>query len=349
MNRGATNNGPHDVTVIAPSNIALIKYWGKDDATCNWPANSSLSMTLKNSCTTTRISSSNSDNHELYFDGQKLDVNNSFAQKTWAQLERIRQYLNPNQSLTPLCIESKNSFPSGCGIASSASSMAALTLGLYYFLSDDRNFIYHKDVAKLQNLADLARRGSGSACRSLLGGFVKWERGDNPNAQRVAPLINGFSETIADTIVVISDETKSISSTEAHRYVKSSPLFTTRIAGISERLKLIEYSIEHGDWSEIGPWIEQEALDIHLLSMTATPAISYLSQNSWDFLVWLRNYRRDTSIPVFFTIDAGPNIHLLSPLSFHARIVEDIKSNFPDFRLILDQGGEGPEINCHPI
>lgn len=182
MTPSAANKCTREVTVLAPSNIALIKYWGKDDASCNWPANSSLSMTLKNSCTTTRISSANSNQHELYFDGQKLDANNSFAQKTWAQLERIRQYLYPKQSLIPLCIESKNSFPSGCGIASSASSMAALTLGLYYFLSGDKNFNYCEDDTKLRMLSDLARLGSGSACRSLLGGFVEWERGSNPNS-----------------------------------------------------------------------------------------------------------------------------------------------------------------------
>jgi diphosphomevalonate decarboxylase len=96
---------------------------------------------------------------------------------------------------------------------------------------------------------------------------------------------------------------------------------------------------------DIGPWIEQEALDIHLLSMTATPVINYLSKNSWDFLVWLRNYRRETAIPVYFTIDAGPNIHVLSPLSHQARLAEELKSSFPNFRLILDHCGNGPEIS----
>lgn len=332
---------------VAPSNIALIKYWGKRDATLQWPANDSLSMTLSQARTETwaTIAGDGVDRVSL--------LGSAFSENQAAKALRHLNYLRERTGFTQrLHVETWNSFPASAGIASSASGFAALTLAAIGAWSGAHSL---EHMATLgygpSTLANLARRGSGSACRSLHGGFVHWEAGESPESQSVTSLASASHWDLCDLIVVFSQQAKAVGSTEAHEFAKTSPLFQPRLAALPERLHIVRRAVQTRDFAALGREVEAEALEMHSVMMTSTPSVHYMSPASSRFLAALRKSRHELGTPAYFTMDAGPNVHVLCERRCADQVLEAIQALATDaaenqnFSIIQDAIGTGPSVH----
>lgn len=289
----------------APSNIAFVKYWGKKEQQI--PMNGSISGTLSHcrSKTSLKILSTEQDQFhlEFYFAGEK---NESFAKKIE---NKFHQYFLNEIPLLKNCsvrIESENSFPHSCGIASSASFYASLALCLVEFeakySSDSQEF--------LKRASYLARLGSGSACRSLFGPFVLWGGESMEYAEPIVKVHQDF-KNLKDFICLISSEEKSVSSTLGHSLMDGHPYRDVRIEQANMHLDQLKSVLEAGDWSKFSNILEQEANQLHALMMCSTPGFFLLKEKSFELIQKVRQWREQNSIRVAYTIDAGPNIHLI--------------------------------------
>lgn len=328
-----------------PSNIAFIKYWGKRCARTQQPANSSLSMTLsgwQSRCQARRYSEISGD-HRFFFGGQEFRGQEPFSQKVFQQLQRITEETGFHGSLE---LKSENTFPTGCGVASSASGLGALTLAAVAACLDLDSFEALQEAGwSRERLAGLARLGSGSACRSFWGGFVLWEAEDRQDGRNVRPLYPVDWWPLTDTLIIFSEAEKAISSSEAHKAAWSSPLFAPRIAGIPEKMAMLRQALQDRNIAQLGPLLEQEALEMHSVMMTARPPACYLSQEATEFLAAFRRYRQKSGIPLWFTIDAGPNIHLIGEASAHQQLDIYLREEYPHLKSMRDSLGSGPDLS----
>jgi diphosphomevalonate decarboxylase len=319
----------------APSNIAFLKYWGKSNSELQWPAGDSLSMTLKNAKTITKLSDASED--IIYFNGQiTQDVKISSA------LAFLRKEIGFNN---PLRIETSNTFPSSCGIASSASGMAALTIA-FIAKATQTNSLEELEVQGYSRtlLSHLARRCSGSAGRSLYGGYVEWLKGSDPLSQEINPLFCEKPWPLHDLILIVSQDKKSVSSSKAHQSAFTSPLFSTRLAGLPERLQAIKEAITKQNMEQLGPLLETEALEMHAIIMTAALPVEYLLPETTELLKWIREQRVKGRFRAWFTIDAGPNIHLICEASEVSKVYGALQQDFPRLKVFKDELGQGPNL-----
>lgn len=328
---------------VVPSNIALLKYWGKKDEGSQWPANDSLSITLADLVTKTKaFLLKEADDHRFVLHGEQLGRTAPLAGKAFRQLDFLAAKFSFPQKLL---IVSENNFPTGCGIASSASGLGALTLAaLAAWTEADSWQSLQEHGFDRPYLAALARMGSGSACRSFWGGVVQWEAGAQAEAQRVYPLVEAKHWQLEDTIVLFSQHEKKVSSSQAHQAAWSSPLFAPRLAELPERAEKMRLALAAKDMEQLGPLIEQEALEMHAVIMTASPATHYFDEHTAQFLAWLRRIRREHKIAVYFTLDAGPNVHLIGEKAQQERLRPLLHRHFPQLKYLYDQMGEGPSL-----
>jgi diphosphomevalonate decarboxylase len=328
------------ITVTAPSNIAFIKYWGKKDSSLQWPANDSFSMTLSESKTITTATPTQVAYDSFSFEGKTITSLQNPDHKIFRHLSFLRSVTGNNARLN---IESKNTFPTGCGIASSASGYAALTIAAVSTLTGAHSF---NDLNELTfgrgKLADLARMGSGSASRSLFGGYVQWNAGDAPSNQSITQVFKQEDWQLCDIIVVLSSDEKPVSSSDAHLAAWASPLFTTRIAGIHERLTSVHKAIKSHDLELLGSIIETDALEMHAVAMTGDPRVCYFLNETQKLLTWIRHERTRGQLPAWFTVDAGPNVHLICRGQDSDSIVARIQREWPKASIIRDRTGAGP-------
>lgn len=319
----------HDFStrVQAPANIALIKYWGKKGP--QLPANPSISMTLRECVTQTQLDATPSAGLqlELWFGGSRQE---SFEAKTLKFLqERALEY--PLLGKFHYKIQSQNTFPHSSGIASSASSMAALSLALGKLLQD------HGQTLSREQVGSMARLGSGSACRSLEGGLVVW--GETPlvpassdlHAVNVSRLMHPDFLSVRDTVLVVSTHEKEVSSRQGHGTMSGHPFAASRYQQAQENFKALWQGLKLGDWEQVGVVMENEALTLHALMMTTNPGYILLEPKSLEILRLVRLFRRESRLPVYFTIDAGPNIHLIYPESAHAKVEPFIRHELLPF------------------
>lgn len=339
------------VTATAPSNIALVKYWGKSDASLNWPANDSLSMTLSQAKTTTSATmqpdAATPSAHRMAFKttgAGTIPVRD--LGKTTRYLEWLRNEIRPFGSAEgALDILTHNSFPSSCGIASSASGFAALTIAAAGAWTGAKNMDELRRLGITRDvLSTWARRGSGSACRSIHGGYVQWIRGEASSGQKVRPIFSPEHWPLADLIVVIDRGAKSISSTEGHARAFSSPLMSVRMSGLDERLKNAAQAIEGRDLERLGTIIECEAIEMHSVMMTSQPRTDYFGAPTIAFIQWLRESRAAGNLAAWFTLDAGPNPHVICRPEDADAIKGLILAQFPGCALIHDQTGSGATL-----
>lgn len=281
-------------TAWAPVNIALIKYWGKKNKEFNLPYNSSISVNLSHLYTVTTVDfSCHYQKDEVLINGKREEKE---SQRVIKHIDRIRLLARKKIRVK---VVSQNNFPKGVGIASSASGFAALTLAATSALG--LNFNQKK-------LSLLARLGSGSACRSIPSGFVEWKTGDKNNS---------FAKTIFSkdhwlikvATIVLETRMKEVSSSEGHLLAPKSLFFKTRLKNINNRINDLKKAILKKNFIEFGRIIEQEALEMHAIMLTSQPPLIYWNEKTIAFLkkiFWLRK----NGLLIFFTIDAGPNIHL---------------------------------------
>ncbi len=329
----------------SPSNIAMVKYWGKKEIQI--PENPSISFSLKNALTQTSIEYQFCENQNAFdiqflFEGKE---NPSFLKKLHTFFNRISETLHWLIHFQ-LKINSDNTFPHSSGIASSASSYASLALCLAQ--------IHHEvsgEILSNEKVSNIARLGSGSACRSIFGGWNTWGKSNFPNSDDHYAIslnnnIHSDFSNIQDSILIVSADKKAISSTVGHQLMESHPYKEGRIIQATDNTHRLIEILEKGNWNDFIKIVESEALSLHGLMMSSTPGYTLLLPESLSIVQQIREFREQNNIPVCFTIDAGPNIHVLYPASNKKEVQEFIDRKLKAYcfnnTVIHDEIGPGP-------
>ncbi len=328
------------ITHKSPSNIALIKYWGKHGV--QLPNNPSLSFTLTNAFTETKLEyKSKSEDEskseislEFWFEEQK---NEKFEQKIHKFLESLLP-TQPFLGFVHFKIYSKNSFPHSAGIASSASSMAALALCLCELekvllntLQNEEEF-YHK-------ASFLARLGSGSAARSVYSTIpiTTWGKTEfikNSSDLFASPYslpIHDIFQNYQDTILIVSAEEKSVSSRAGHALMENNPFAETRYELAHSNLKKLIIALEKGDTETFIEVVENEAFVLHALMMCSSPPFILMETGTLTIIKKIQKYRQESNVPICFTLDAGANVHVLYPKKYEKECIDFIENELKPF------------------
>ena len=281
------------VTAVAHPNIALVKYWGKADVVRNLPAVGSISITLDTLVTTTRVRfDSSADSDELFLDGQPASDERTVRARFCLDLfRRVRP------ELPAAVVESKNSFPTAAGLASSASGFAALVTAV--------NAVLESPLGKDQ-LAEIARRCSGSSPRSLDGGYV--ELALEGESTSVRPILDRRQWPLEVVIAVTSKAAKKVGSTDGMELTRTtSPFYESWVSGSPNDLAAARNAIAARDFEALAAVGEASCLRMHAVAMAARPGLLYWNGTTIDCLHQVRELR-EQGTPVFFTIDAGPQL-----------------------------------------
>ena len=284
-------------SATANSNIAFIKYWGNRDAVMRVPLNDSVSMNLDHAFTTTTIEFDTRLNDDVIIIGGK-NAEGSARGRAIAQLDRVRRLAHIE---TKARVQSENNFPTGVGIASSASAFAALSLAATRAAGLELSE---------RELSILARQGSGSACRSVPGGFVEWIAGSSSADSYAISIAPPDHWDLRDVIAIVSTEEKKVGSSEGHDAAPSSHFIAARIQTLPARFHRVRHAILAKDLSLLGPAIEEDAIELHMMAMTSHPPIYYWTPAMVCVIQAVQRWRAD-GIVVYFTLDAGPNVHLI--------------------------------------
>lgn len=320
-------------TAIAPANIAFIKYWGKKDKALRLPRNDSISMNLSNATTTTTVDfSQDYVKDEIYYGNQKMD--DGETGRVIDHLERVRRLAKKRLFARVI---TKNSFPKGTGIASSASGFAALTLAAAAASG-------LKLSAK--QLSILARLGSGSACRSMSPGFVEWKAADSSNNSYAYSLYSEKYWNLRDIIIVVSEEKKSITSSAGHENAGSSIFFQARLENLPQRINKLKEALKTKDIKTFGNLAEEEAIELHAVMMTQKPPLFYWSSKTLEIIKYVHIWRKE-GLPVYFTLDAGPNVHLICEEKQEKKVLQKIKNSGYKNMIINNPAAGAKIINKH--
>lgn len=321
-------------TAIAPANIAFIKYWGKKDEALRLPLNSSISMNLSQAFTTTTVEFSpqhETDHIEGAFTEQEI-------RRVGAHLERIRSRAGVKLGAR---VVTKNSFPKGAGIASSASGFAALTVAAVAALGLQLSE---------KELSILARLGSGSACRSIPDGFVLWEeglpagrQGDSSETSYAHSLHPASWWDLCDIVVVVQSKPKEVPSTSGMEAVRTSPLLVKRLAAIPERIEKIKDALAKKDIHTFGEVIEEDCLDMHAVMQSQKPSLVYWTEETRRLMHAVRQWRKD-GLAVYFTIDAGPNVHVVCEAQNEKTVLGKLKEISSIKNFIVNKSSRGAHL-----
>ncbi|WP_438715171.1 diphosphomevalonate decarboxylase [Enterococcus sp. AZ109] len=316
----------------AYTNIALIKYWGKADQELILPMNNSLSLTLDAFYTETSVTfSSEYTEDQFYLDQQLQD------QKATAKVSRFLDLIrNRAQSQLFAKVVSQNFVPTAAGLASSASGLAALAgaasaaLGL---------------PLDKRELSRLARRGSGSASRSVYGGFAEWVKGDSDETSYAVPITSdGFEEDLSMVFVVVNDHQKDVSSRDGmQRTVETSAFYDGWLATVPQDLAKARAAIQAKDFQALGEVTEASALKMHGTTLAAVPPFTYWSAESMRAMNLVRQLRNE-GLPCYFTMDAGPNVKILVERKHEVALVKQLQDYFSSEQLITAHAGPGIKI-----
>ncbi len=342
----------------APSNIALVKYWGKKDSPPSLkgelakqiPANPSVSFTLNHCKTITKLNFTKKENNgsfsfDLLFEGKSKE---DFKPKIQKFFERITAYL-PFLKEYHFTIDTQNTFPHSSGIASSASGMAALAMNLMCL---EKTLLPEMtDEYFYQKASFLARLGSGSACRSVKGEVVVW--GNHENIKGSSDLfgvefpnsIHKNFKNFQDTILLVDKGEKQVSSTIGHDLMHNHPFAERRFEQAHENLEKLISIFESGNLDEFITIVESEALTLHSMMMTSIPYFILMKPNTLEIINAIWKYRKETKIPVCFTLDAGANVHVLYPENVKEKVLQFIKDELVGYcqngHYICDEVGMG--------
>jgi diphosphomevalonate decarboxylase len=341
------NSKSGQVTWRCPSNIALVKYWGKYGR--QYPSNPSISFTLSQAHTTTTVayeySKEKLDNINLTFkfEGESKPA---FENKIKKFLDSIRD-VYPLISYLKLDIESSNSFPHSSGIASSASSMAALSMCLLSIQKE----LQGEDNLDINKASNIARLGSGSASRSVYPEIAAWGQTEhvphssNDYAVEYIDGIDPIFKTFHDDILIVSADEKSVSSRAGHALMEGNPYSEARFTQANDHLGIIIKAMQEGDLDTFGLIVEKEALTLHALMMASEPPYILLEPNTLNIIREIQKFRSENKVPVYFTLDAGPNIHMLYPHRYTSEVAalkESLRKYCVNGKIIEDHVGQGP-------
>jgi len=318
------------VTALAHPNIALIKYWGNRDHKLRLPSNGSISMNLAALETRSTV---------MFLPDLRADelILNGKPQKG-AALSRVKDFMEVIRNSSGICgyahIVSHNNFPASAGLASSASAFAALAVagaaacGLDY---------------SEKQLSRLARRGSGSAARSIPGGFVEWLGAPTDEGSYAFSIALADHWELWDCVALVSQTTKQTGSTEGHLLANTSMLQPARVSDAPRRLDLCRSAILHQDFAALAELIELDSHMLHAVMLTSRPSLLYWEPSSVSVMKAIASWRRQ-GIEAAFTLDAGPNVHVICTAA-HAQIVTQKLKDIPGVAEVLASPvGEGARI-----
>ena len=293
-------------TALAHPNIAFIKYWGNKDPHLRLPANGSISMNLGGLESRTRVTFDPAlQADSLVLDGRELK---------FEPFQRVSAFLDIVRSRSGMPyfarVESTNNFPTGTGIASSASGFAALTLAAAAAAGL---------VLDEKGLSRLARRGSGSACRSIPGGFVEWLTGQDDESSYAQSIAPPQHWALNDCVAVVSREHKPVGSREGHSLAGTSPLQRVRVEDAPRRLEICRRAILERDFESLAEIAELDSNMMHAAIMTSQPPVLYWQPATLAVMRAVQAWRK-SGTPVFSTIDAGPNVHVICPSEYAAQV-----------------------------
>ena len=317
-------------TAVAHPNIAFIKYWGNRDDEIRLPQNGSISMNLGDLTTRTMVTFDSSLPRDTF------DLNG--IRQGGAALHRVSQHLNLIRGIrgfsAPAHIFSESNFPAGAGLASSAAAFAALTVAAVRAAGIEMT---EKDLSRL------ARRGSGSAARSIPAGFVEWLRGDTDADSYAMSIAPADHWELVDCIVILDSNHKATGSTEGHRLAQSSPLQQARVKDCERRLENCRGAIRHKDFDALARVIELDSNLLHAVSMTSNPPVFYWLPATIEVMQSVINWRQ-AGLPVAYTIDAGPNVHVICDASSFTRVHDKLTSQPGIQRVLCSKVGNGTNL-----
>ena len=331
----------------SPSNIALVKYWGKRGK--QLPQNPSISFTLSECRSETFIGFEKADSFgfKFFFEGQENPAFGAKIEKFLLDYQAFFPFLNQLH----LTVESRNTFPHSSGIASSASSMSAFVMGLM----EIEAMLTGPSTGSgtLTKASYFSRLASGSAARSVYPKMALWGATDcyeGSSDEYAVPLeddIHPVFKTYRDSILIVSGETKSVSSRAGHGLMEGNPYAPARYAQANENIKKLLTALKSGDLDTFMNITESEALQLHALMMCSNPSFILMKPNTLNLINEIREFREETKIPICFTLDAGPNVHLLYPDSEAEKVEYYIKNVLADYcdreRWMADHVGYGPK------
>lgn len=317
-------------TAQASPNIAFIKYWGNRDNALRIPLNGSISMNLDGLFTRTTVSFQPSLPYdELIINGH--EIAGAGRERVSYILDLIRGMANIQSSAE---VMTENNFPSGAGIASSASAFAALALAGSKAAGLNLN---EKELSRL------ARRGSGSAARSIPSGFVEWQAGETDEDSFAFSIAERNHWKLVDCVAIVSASHKKTGSTEGHSIASTSPLQAARVADAPRRLEICRNAILNCDFDSFASIVELDSDMMHAVMMTSTPALHYWKPSSLEVMNRVRAWRAD-GIPVCYTVDAGPNVHVICP-ELEAHTIDKRLREIPGVDdVLVARAGEGAKL-----
>ena len=317
-----------------PSNIALVKYWGKSNPQI--PKNASVSFTLNNCHTTTSMTFQKKENtgsidFELFFEGKKKE---DFKPKIQGFFERIKEYC-PYILEYSMTIDSENSFPHSSGIASSASGMSAIAsclMSLEQQITGNTSTDYFNKKASF-----LARLGSGSASRSIEGPLVVW--GKHKAIEGSSDLfgiqfpykVHPIFENYQDVIMLVDKGEKQVSSTVGHNLMHNHPFAEKRFQQANDNLEKITEILQNGDIKAFIKLVESEALSLHAMMLTSNPYFILMKPNTLEIINKIWAYRNENNSNICFTLDAGANVHVLFPENEKDAVLAFIENELADY------------------
>ncbi len=313
-------------TAQAHPNIAFIKYWGNRDDQLRLPANPSLSMNLDALRTITTVAFLEEEGPDtLILNG--IRVEGPARDRVEAFLHHVRRMARFRGRAV---VESNTDIPAGVGLASSAAAFAALAVAAAAALGMDLSE---------RELSILARLGSGSACRSVPPGFVEWVAGDRHEDSYAYSIAPPEHWALWDVIAILSEQHKAVGSSEGHRRAATSPLHALRVATAPERVARCREAIWRRDFEALAEIVEVDAIWMHAVMMTSRPPLFYWEPATISVLQAVRRWR-DEGLPVAFTLDAGPNVHVLCPMEVADEVARRLQ-RVPGVRRVLASGPGG--------
>lgn len=328
------------ITVQASSDVALVKYWGKKDKILRLPANGSVSMILDSLYSTTTVEFSPNLSQDEVVIGGEVEEHETF--RVIEHLNRIRTLAKEKQLIKTdifAKVVSNNNFPKSTGLSSSGSGFAALTMAgskaIGLNLSE-------------KELSILARQGSGTACRCVCGGFVEWLDGKTSDDSYSTSFANADSFLIRDLVAIVSEDKKNMCSTEGHDLAETSLFFQARQEKIQNKLNEVKQAILTKDFTALGELVEAEALEFHSILLTSKPNILLFYPGTIEVMQTVRQLRKN-GLPVYFTINTGFNVHVLT-LPSYEKEVSEVLQRIKSVKKIISSGvGSQPKFLEHHL
>lgn len=325
-----SNLSSNTAVVRANVNIALIKYWGKRNEDLILPYTSSLSLTLSDLWTITSVSFDDNLTEDcVTFDGKNLSLDDSSFRRIVNMLDLVRKMAGISKKASVI---STNHVPTAAGLASSASGFAALAAASSYAAGLELSS---------RDLSRLARRGSGSACRSVYGGIVLWHAGSvdtsvDTSAGDASGDVSGDETSFAEPVdvpedfdiamiaVVLDSSKKSISSRDAmRRTVQTSPSYMPWVEQSAKDLRQALCAVKSSDIEMLGDAVERNSFGMHKSMRDAMPPVDYLTAKTHAVLGVVKSMR-DCGWPVWATMDAGPNVKVITSASAAERVLNEL-------------------------